>query len=325
MKLIKYNQTKISDEKQVPGLVSSQIEYEVKGARGKLEYSGPKFTPELWHQVLSFFRWTHKEHQSECQVRLYVNQQLGRWAAWAFPQEARTGMTARELPVQETPEKAKERFASWNSQPSDDWLYFGTAHHHCSASAFQSGTDEQNEWNQDGLHITVGRMDQERHDLHARFYLGGNCFEPDLSCFWPFDPELAEQIPAVMHDQLARHQMCARVTVDFPDAWRANLIESKTAPLSLVAGRSRDWDQDELQIPLEIRLDDAMEDISRRCAILSVNEDQWFQELQKLAAGEVDQIIIAACIKHGVSPEDLLAVSLQSTLEYDWPEGRYGF
>ncbi len=33
-----------------------------------------------------------------------------------------------------------------------------SAHHHCSASAFQSGTDEENERGQDGLHITVGRM-----------------------------------------------------------------------------------------------------------------------------------------------------------------------
>ena len=41
MKLIKYNQTKINDEKSVPGLVSSQIEYEVKNARGWLEYTGP--------------------------------------------------------------------------------------------------------------------------------------------------------------------------------------------------------------------------------------------------------------------------------------------
>jgi len=83
MKLIKYNQTKISDEKALPGLVASQIEYEVKGARGSLQYTGPKFTPDLWHQILSFFRWTHKEHQSECQVRLYVNVKLGRWQAWA--------------------------------------------------------------------------------------------------------------------------------------------------------------------------------------------------------------------------------------------------
>jgi hypothetical protein len=325
MKLIKLNQTQVSDCKEVPGLVNCRIEYEVKTAQGRLDYHGPKFTPELWHQVLSFFRWTHKEMQSECQVRLYVNLKLGRWGAWAFPQEARTGMTARELPVPESVVQAKERFASWQSEPSDDWLYFGTVHHHCSASAFQSSTDEQNEWNQDGLHLTVGKMDAERHDIHARFYLGGNCFEPDLSCFWLLNSELAEQVPPTLHDQLARYQMCAKVTVDFPDVWRANLIESKAAPLSVVGGRSRNWDQDELQYPLEIRLDDALEEIARRCAVLSVQEDQWLTELQSLSASDVNQIIIAACIKYHVTPEDLLAMTSQSTLEYEWPEGRYGF
>ena len=188
MKLIKINKPQVSEIKEVPGLLNCRIEYEVKTAKGRLDYAGPKFAPEMWHQVLSFFRWTHKEHQSESQVRLYVNHKLGRWGAWAFPQLARTGMSAREVPEPETPEKARERFASWQSEPSDDWLYFGTVHHHCSASAFQSSTDEQNEWNQDGLHLTVGRMDAEQHDLHARLYLDGNCFEPDLSLFWPSGP-----------------------------------------------------------------------------------------------------------------------------------------
>jgi len=314
MKLTKYNQTKVSDEKSVPGLVNSQIEYEVKGARGRLEYTGPKLAPELWHQILSFFRWTYKEHGSECQVRLYVNVKLGRWAAWAFPQAARTGMTARELPVQETPENARARFASWQSEPSDDWLYFGTVHHHCSASAFQSSTDEQNEWNQDGLHLTVGRMDQERHDLHARFYLGGNGYEPDLSLFWPIDPELAEQVPASLHHHLAIHQLGAKVTVAFPDQWRENLVETALEPRSLVP--LRHWDLDDLQLPLLTRVEEALEDIYQQCGIRSVREEEWLADLQALAGNEVLQVILAACLKHQVTPDTLLNSLTQSLLEY---------
>ena len=314
MKLTKYNQTKVSDEKSVPGLVNGQIEYEVKGARGRLEYTGPKLSPELWHQILSFFRWTYKEHGSECQVRLYVNVKLGRWAAWAFPQAARTGMTARELPVQETPENARARFASWQSEPSDDWLYFGTVHHHCSASAFQSSTDEQNEWNQDGLHLTVGRMDQERHDLHARFYLGGNGYEPDLSLFWPIDPELAEQVPASLHHHLAIHQLGAKVTVAFPDQWRENLVETALEPRSLVP--LRHWDLDDLQLPLLPRVEEALEDIHHECGVISVREEEWLADLQALAGNEVLQVILAACLKHQVTPDALLNSLTQPLLEY---------
>lgn len=316
MKLIKINQSNINESKEVPGLVSYRIEYEIKTAKGGLEYLGPKIAPELWHQILSFFRWTHKEMQSECQVRLYVNLKLGSWAAWAFPQQARTGMTARELPVQESPEQARIRFAQWNSEPSDDWLYFGTVHHHCSASAFQSSTDEQNEWNQDGLHITVGKMDEERHDIHARFYLAGNCFEPDLSCFWELEADLAEQVPVSMHDELARYQMGARLTVDFPDIWREHLIESTSEPRTL--DPFKDWvlQKEEMQVPLEIRMDDALEDISRYCAALSVQEQDWLADIQTMASCEVTNAIINACVRNRVTLEDLVSGASKTVFEY---------
>jgi len=289
----------------VPGLIGCRMEYEVKTARGRLEYAGPKFAPEMWHQVMSFFRWTHKAMDSESQVRLYVNPKLGRWGAWAFPQEARTGMSARELPQPETPVQARERFASWGSEPSDDWLYFGTAHHHCSAGAFQSGTDERNEWNQDGLHLTAGNLDADRHDLHARFYLDGNCFEPDLSRFWPVDPELASKVPAGMLAELARFQMGEKITVDFPNAWRKNVVEVELEKPTLFAGHDWGLDQSELGLPWFSRLEDALEEISRRCAAGSVGEEQWLAQLNALAASDTSQVIIAACLKYGVTPEEL--------------------
>lgn len=317
MKLIKINKPHVSESREVPGLLQCRLEYEVKTAKGRLEYQGPKFTPELWHQVLSFFRWTHKEMQSESQVRLYVNHRLGRWGAWAFPQEARTGMNARELPVQETPEQARGRFASWHSEPSDDWLYFGTVHHHCSASAFQSSTDERDEWNQDGLHLTVGRMDAEHHELHARLYLDGNCFEPDLSRFWPVDSGLAAMVPPGMLDELARFQMGAKVTVDFPDAWRANLVEVKTERRSSVPDLRWELEQTDRASSQRFRLEDALEEIHQRCAALAIPEQQWLAELSRLAADDVSQVIIEACMKHGLSPDELLAEMAQSSFDYE--------
>ena len=300
----------------MPGLITCRIEYEVKSAKGRLDYPGPKFAPEMWHQVMSFFRWTNKEMRSESQVRLYVNHKLARWGAWAFPQVARTGMSARELPTPETPEKARERFASWHSEPSDDWLYFGTVHHHCSTSAFQSSTDEQNEWNQDGLHITVGKMDADQHDLHARFYLGGNCFDPDMSRFWPVDTDLADRVPAGMHNELARFQMCGKVTVDFPDAWRANLVDVQTERPSWMPDQELGLERSELGMPLVVRVDEAMEEIHHRCAAQSVDEEQWVAELNALSANNVTQIIIEACLKYGVMPDDLMAEMSQCRFEY---------
>lgn len=316
MKLIKINKPQVSEIKEIAGLLACRMDYEVKSAKGRLDYSGPKFAPEMWHQVMSFFRWTHKEMQSESQVRLYVNQKLGRWGAWAFPQAARTGMSARELPEPETPEKARERFASWNSEPSDDWLYFGTVHHHCSTSAFQSSTDEQNEWNQDGVHITVGRMDADQHDLHARLYLGGNCFEPDMSLFWPVGADLAARVPSGMHNELAQFQMCGKVTVDFPDAWRTNLIEVETERRLPDSFDHWGLDQLEREVPLCVRVDEALEEISQRCAAIPVEEEKWLAALKALDACDASQIIIEACIEHGVTPGDLLGEMSQFTFGY---------
>jgi hypothetical protein len=298
----------------VPGLLACRIDYEIKSGKGQLHYTGPKFDPEMWHEVMSFFRWTNKEMDSESQVRLYVNVKLGLWGAWAFPQEARTGMSAREIVTQETPEQAMERFASWGCEPSADWRYFCTVHHHCSASAFQSGTDEENERNQDGLHITVGRMDSERHDLHARFYLGGNCFEPDMALFWEISPELTEQIPSTMLDTVARFQMCEKVVVDFPDAWRKNVIEKKAQVRSLDAGFDNEWEHGKLDIPEWRRVADALREISFGCVDSKLQDEDLFAALHAIASDPALGIIVEACRKYQVSPEDILVEVQQHEL-----------
>jgi hypothetical protein len=334
MKLTKLANTGLSQEKAVAGLLACRIDYELKSGKGQIDYTGPKFDPEMWYQVLSFFRWTHKEMDSESQVRLYVNTKLGRWGAWAFPQEAKTGMSAREIATPETPEQAIERFASWGSEPSGDWLYFATVHHHCGASAFQSGTDEANERNQDGLHITVGRLDAERHELHARFYLNGNCFAPDLSRFWPVDPALAEQVPATMHDDLARFQMGEKVVVDFPDPWRKHVIEVP-AHGHQADGRQLgiyQWDDDylgqqpqrsgrpdpsQLDLPVWIRTEHAFRDLTRRSAASSVPEEDVQVALQSLAGNPVVNLILEACLKHQVLPDEILGELDQYELGYE--------
>lgn len=317
MKLTKLANAELSQTKDVAGLLSCRIDYEIKSGKGKLHYTGPKFTPEMWHQVMSFFRWTNKEMDSESQVRLYVNTKLGRWGAWAFPQEAKTGMNAREIVTPETTEQAVARFASWDSEPSADWLYFCTVHHHCSASAFQSGTDEENERNQDGLHITVGHMDADRHDLHARFYLAGNCFEPDLSLFWPVEPELAEKVPTTMLDEVARFQMCEKVVVDFPDAWRKNVIETKREVRSLSTGSySGEWESRQLDLPEYLRAEHALREISARCAASLLIEEDMLAALHSLTDDPAANLIIEACVKHQVTPDDILGEMQQYELGY---------
>ena len=156
-------------------------------------------------------------------------------------------------------------------------------------------------------------MDQERHDLHARFYLAGNGYEPDLGSFWQIEPDLADRIPKGLHHHLASYQMAEKVVKDFPDVWRENLVEAVQEYRSSLPIRR--WEEDEFRVPMMTRVDEALEDIHHQCSAMSVGEGEWMADLQHLAGNEVAQVILAACIKNQVTPESLLHGLSQSMLE----------
>lgn len=223
MKLIE-TKTNIVETKNVSGLMDCIIKHEIKNTSATAKYTGPKIPFEEWQAVLAFMKWVYDEHKSECQVRMYVNPEAKTWKAWAYPQEARTGMSAKELDTEDT-KKQREQF-----KDSEGWIYFGTIHSHCSCSAFQSGTDEANERNQDGLHITIGKLDEKHYDLHARFYRSGLKFEPDMSHFWDIGEPWADAPDEFVNKNLiARWEMCEPEDgIAFPDQWKLNVIEVKT-------------------------------------------------------------------------------------------------
>ena len=211
----------IKEEKSFPGLLSATFEHKVSETNGELKWDGPPISPEVWFQVMSFFQWTYDTTKSESQVRLFVDPEEKKWLAWAFPQEAKTGMTAHEMPGS----KADEQRAALPN--SARLILMGTIHHHCACSAFQSGTDQSNEEGQDGLHITVGRMDEKCRDMHVRFYVKGYKFDVDMAAFWDVGETVKASIPRNLWDTVARYQMNRKVESAFPDQWKENLIEVK--------------------------------------------------------------------------------------------------
>ena len=211
------------------GTMRCEFEHQVTNTTAKFEWTGPKLNA-IWPQILAFFRWTNDTYHSESQVRLYVNVREKKWAAWAFPQKARTGMSATELG--DAPEFAEQR----KQFPDPDWYYWGTVHHHCNASAFQSGTDLANECNQDGIHITVGNLNSQLYDIHCRMYIGGYHLEKQFRhCyFWDIgDPlsNLPDQMRLMLKpdwmETLAKLQMGIPPAKDqsFPKIWEANIID----------------------------------------------------------------------------------------------------
>lgn len=229
---IKIKGDAIEDNVSIEGLFDCTLKHEIKKTSGSIIWTGPKIPPEVWQQVLAFFKWTYDTTKSESQVRLFVSPTLKTWRAYAFPQEAKTGMTAVELANDE----AKKQRAALDMNPPD-WFLFGTVHHHCSTRAFQSGTDKANEEGQDGLHITIGKMnDDKEYDLHARFYRKGLCFTPDMSWFYDVTTILSQcpaafrqLLPKNLEDVTAKKLMCTPAPADteIPEQWKNNLIEIK--------------------------------------------------------------------------------------------------
>lgn len=223
---------KVKQVKEVPGLMACIFEHEVTKTTAEYEWTGPTIPTEMWHQVLAFFKWTYDTTKSESQVRLYANAVTQQWRAWAYPQKANLGMAAHELDTPATKERRDRERAQFSD--AEGWLYYGTVHHHCSSSAFQSSTDERNESSQDGIHITVGNMDKNHYSIDARLYQSGRkILAFRLSQFWNIS-DLLEQLPDYAMgmlvddslDRIAKYGMGKPAPADtvFPQEWKDNIV-----------------------------------------------------------------------------------------------------
>jgi len=129
-----------------------------------LEWKGALISDTLWGQIVSFMRWTYEKYKSEAQMRLFYNEEFDIWGAGVMPQYIKTGMSSEEIADHEKREEVFNLF-----DVNLGWREAGTVHHHCSMSAFQSDTDLNDEKDKNGLHITLGDMNNKiAHGFHAR-------------------------------------------------------------------------------------------------------------------------------------------------------------
>ena len=188
-------------------------EIEVSQKEPSCHFKGEKMTIETWFQILSFFAWTEEKFKSESQIRLYYNRETKKWKVQPFPQTP-AGMTTSD----ENDKEIRAKFP-------EPWTYFGTGHHHRNAGAFQSGTDEANEKDQDGWHFTIGHLDKTIYDYHGRFSWAGTLFKANLFEWIEF-PKWAKDVPHeiklhaaysyVLHSNAAR-----KSEPTFPEEWKS--------------------------------------------------------------------------------------------------------
>jgi hypothetical protein len=300
----------ISDEEAIDGLFTCTYDYEIKDTKARLRWQGPPISPEVWYPITTFFKWTYDKYKSESQVRLFVNVKEKIWAAWAFPQEANTGVSARELD-QRTNEAAQEQ----RKQFGDGWELFGTVHHHCSMQAFQSNTDEQNEKDQDGLHITIGKLDEKQYDMDARFYRNGLKFTPDMTWFWDVGdvkercPEAFRQyLPADLAQKTAIREMTTPMVCEFPEIWKENIIEipKKEYKVEYIKhehgnGHSRHhMDTD----PVYQRVRSAWGEIKADWKMYQLSREEMEDVIDCLTSPE-GEVFLKHCVRHRVELSDM--------------------
>lgn len=249
-------------KKVIAGLFTCDLDLHIAKATVDFKWTGPKIKQSLWWEICSFFEWTYATEKSESQVRLYVNSATQEWGAWAFPQKKGTGMTTEELPEHANWADGMARF------PAPDWYYWGTVHHHCSTGAFQSGTDESNEREIEGLHITVGKIGSNRYDIDCRIYQMKWKLTVNMAEFWDVGPVAKLYVPEELYPTVARHQMCQPPPKDyaFPEEWKANYIAPPPPIISSVTAvvtphwshdhtASRMWVSDSQRLPNDMQYD----------------------------------------------------------------------
>lgn len=158
---------------QNTGLFSGYIPVEIETVKNSelvLNYTGGKIDSNVWNQIKSFLQWTYTNSGGEGQIRLFYNPTTCTWKAHPFEQFVSKGLTTDEKKDSDLSKKVVE------SMLSQGYINNGTVHHHCSISAFQSGTDLADEIKQNGLHITLGFMDKEVYGYHSRATLRGVCY-----------------------------------------------------------------------------------------------------------------------------------------------------
>lgn len=166
-----------------------------------LHWKGAKISSHLWSIIKSFLLWSYETYNAESQLRLYYNEKKNRWKAIVLPQY----MESHSLSVKEL-ESHKDREDIFRLvSPEAGWRASGTVHHHCSSSAFQSGTDHKDEIGLNCLHITVGDLDKDVLSVHARASFRRVMYDVDISSW--LDVSAADRL----QNQITR----------FPNSWKA--------------------------------------------------------------------------------------------------------
>jgi hypothetical protein len=121
-----------------------------------------KIPKQIFCSIFSLFRKVYQEYRSECVVLLFYNEKKKKF---------RVG-----VPYQKVSFTGTECVKMGSPQ---GYITVASIHSHCSFSAFHSGTDIADEEYIEGLHITIGDVDEDQFSLVASIVSNRKRFKVD--------------------------------------------------------------------------------------------------------------------------------------------------
>jgi hypothetical protein len=195
-------------------------------------WKGESIPFELWQTILAFFVWSQNTYKSESLVYLYYNPTTGDWLAWAPPQRG-IGMSVKSI---------DDHVGMKQSESFVGYYKVGTGHHHCTASAFQSGTDASDENPQNGIHFTIGKIGEKKLDLHARAILNGNSCQVYMDDWVALPPEFDQLNSHPNLEKLLQSAYDIMLTsappsgLQFPQQWKDNFSNTYQSVTAMSSG-----------------------------------------------------------------------------------------
>lgn len=125
-----------------------------------LKHYYPPLPQAMIEDIVGFFGLVKDEHRAEAYVLL----------AW--------DMVEKEIKML-VPEQEVSMTSAEYELPNypDSWILIGDVHSHNTMSAYSSSVDKDDEKKRSGLHIVVGKIDQEPPDFHAEIVVDGARFK----------------------------------------------------------------------------------------------------------------------------------------------------
>lgn len=148
----------------------------------------PKIPRRQLLEVEEFFRAVHCQFGgAEAIVFLYFCPARGQWM-FAAPEQTVSG-----------------GHLDWESPgpPPAGWYLAGSFHSHGSMGAFHSGTDQRDEVDWDGIHVTVGQIQRSEPEYAASIMIGGHREKVAIADLMELPPSV--NFPAAWLGQVSRY------------------------------------------------------------------------------------------------------------------------